>query len=85
MLLTRYDYDAPLNEAGDPTDKYFQIREVIAKHAPVPDGPLPSPSQKGNYGSILLNEQVQPFTLQNNKNKNKKRDHTNDDVIGVTI
>lgn len=27
--LTSYDYDAPLTEAGDPTDKYFAIRDVI--------------------------------------------------------
>lgn len=29
--LTSYDYDAPLTEAGDPTEKYFQIRDVISK------------------------------------------------------
>ena len=29
--LTSYDYDAPLTEAGDPTPKYFAIREVIGK------------------------------------------------------
>lgn len=28
---TSYDYDAPLNEAGDPTPKYFAIRDVISK------------------------------------------------------
>jgi beta-galactosidase len=28
---TSYDYDAPLNEAGDPTAKYFALREVIGK------------------------------------------------------
>lgn len=26
---TSYDYDAPLTEAGDLTDKYFAIRDVI--------------------------------------------------------
>lgn len=26
---TSYDYDAPLTEAGDLTDKYFAIRNVI--------------------------------------------------------
>lgn len=36
-LVTSYDYDAPLDEAGDPTDKFFAFREVIAKYAPVPD------------------------------------------------
>lgn len=27
-----YDYDAPLDEAGNPTEKYFKFREIIAKH-----------------------------------------------------
>ncbi|MFC3274958.1 beta-galactosidase [Agromyces mediolanus] len=36
-LVTSYDYDAPLDEAGDPTEKYWALREVIAKHAPVPE------------------------------------------------
>ncbi|AMR30202.1 beta-galactosidase [Mucilaginibacter sp. PAMC 26640] len=38
-----YDYDAPLNEAGDPTPKYYKFREIIAKHLPagqtLPDVP----------------------------------------------
>lgn len=29
-----YDYDAPLNEAGEPTPKYFKFRDVIARHLP---------------------------------------------------
>ena len=28
---TSYDYDAPLNEAGDPTPKYYALRKVIGK------------------------------------------------------
>lgn len=28
---TSYDYDAPLTEAGDITDKYIAIRQVISK------------------------------------------------------
>lgn len=28
---TSYDFDAPLNEAGDPTEKYFEIKNVISK------------------------------------------------------
>jgi beta-galactosidase len=30
-LVTSYDYDAPLNESGDPTDKYFVIQNIINK------------------------------------------------------
>lgn len=28
---TSYDYDAPVSEAGDPTDKYQAIRDVVSK------------------------------------------------------
>ena len=35
-ITTSYDYDAPLDEAGHPTAKYWAFREVIAKYAPVP-------------------------------------------------
>ncbi|MGW6912918.1 glycoside hydrolase family 35 protein [Kitasatospora sp. NPDC054939] len=44
--VTSYDYDAPLDEAGDPTEKYHAFRDVIAKYAPVPTGPAPQPSPK---------------------------------------
>ena len=40
-ITTSYDYDAPLDEAGNPTAKYFAFRDVIAKYAPVPEE-LPS-------------------------------------------
>lgn len=29
--ITSYDYDAPLNEAGDPTLKYYAIRDVLVQ------------------------------------------------------
>ncbi|MDX3804629.1 beta-galactosidase family protein [Streptomyces sp. AK04-3B] len=44
--VTSYDYDAPLTESGDPGPKYHAFREVIARHAPVPDEPVPDPSPK---------------------------------------
>ena len=34
-ITTSYDYDAPLDEAGNPTAKYWAFREVISRHAPV--------------------------------------------------
>ncbi|GAA4265964.1 beta-galactosidase family protein [Frondihabitans peucedani] len=46
--VTSYDYDAPLDEAGRPTEKFFAFREVFAKYADVPTGvlerALPSPT-----------------------------------------
>ncbi|TCC22883.1 glycoside hydrolase family 35 protein [Kribbella speibonae] len=35
--ITSYDYDAPLDEAGNPTEKFHAFREVISRYAPVPD------------------------------------------------
>ncbi|MET9271931.1 beta-galactosidase family protein [Kribbella sp. NPDC003557] len=35
--VTSYDYDAPLDEAGNPTEKFHAFREVISRYAPVPD------------------------------------------------
>ncbi|PPH12758.1 MULTISPECIES: beta-galactosidase family protein [unclassified Rathayibacter] len=36
-ITTSYDYDAPLDEGGDPTAKFWAFREVIARYAPVPE------------------------------------------------
>lgn len=36
-IVTSYDYDSPLDEAGNPTGKFWAFREVIARYAPVPD------------------------------------------------
>jgi beta-galactosidase len=40
---TSYDYDAPLDEAGRPTQKYYALREIIKKYLPrnakIPDVP----------------------------------------------
>jgi beta-galactosidase len=35
-IATSYDYDAPLDEAGRPTEKYWAFREVIARYGEVP-------------------------------------------------
>jgi len=34
--VTSYDYDAPLDESGNPTAKYHAFREVISRYGPVP-------------------------------------------------
>lgn len=39
--VTSYDYDAPLDEAGRPTPKYWAYREVIGRHRRLPDEPAP--------------------------------------------
>ncbi|MFD8020974.1 beta-galactosidase [Streptomyces lavendulae] len=52
--VTSYDYDALLDEAGDPTPKYTAFREVLAKHVPVPDGPVPAPAPRLGHGPVEL-------------------------------
>lgn len=45
--VTSYDYDAPINEYGHTTPKYFELREMMAKHndgkklPAVPKTPMP--------------------------------------------
>ena len=39
---TSYDYDAPLDESGRPTPKYFLFRDVIAKATGITPPPAPS-------------------------------------------
>ncbi|MFE7756011.1 beta-galactosidase family protein [Streptomyces sp. NPDC057429] len=36
--VTSYDYDAPVDEYGRPTEKFWQLRKVLAEYA---EGPLP--------------------------------------------
>ncbi|WP_342645352.1 beta-galactosidase [Mucilaginibacter sp. CSA2-8R] len=46
--VSSYDYDAPLDEAGNATDKYYKFRDVIARHLPagqkLPDVPAKKPT-----------------------------------------
>uniref|UniRef100_A0A8C9AMD1 Galactosidase beta 1 n=1 Tax=Prolemur simus TaxID=1328070 RepID=A0A8C9AMD1_PROSS len=51
---TSYDYDAPLSEAGDLTEKYFVLRKVIQKFKEVPEGPIPPSTPKFAYGKVAL-------------------------------
>ena len=56
-VTTSYDYDAPLDEAGNPTAKYWAFRSVLAKHAAVPaDVPhtaSPSPELTAPLGQVV--------------------------------
>ena len=33
-IISSYDYDSPVDEAGRPTEKFFALRDVIKKHLP---------------------------------------------------
>ncbi|PWK67083.1 beta-galactosidase [Mucilaginibacter oryzae] len=59
-----YDYDAPLNEAGDPTPKFFKFREIIQKHLPagVTLPPVPAANKTIAVPSISLTATAPLFT-----------------------
>lgn len=56
-LVTSYDYDAPLDEAGDPTPKYHAFRDVIARYHKVPDS-VPPPARPAPSLSARLRDPV---------------------------
>ncbi|MER7822589.1 beta-galactosidase family protein [Streptomyces sp. NPDC096097] len=56
--VTSYDYDAPLDEAGDPTEKFGAFRKVIAKYAPVPPELPPARAPKFGLETVELTESV---------------------------
>ncbi|XP_068185091.1 beta-galactosidase-1-like protein [Antennarius striatus] len=53
-VVTSYDYDAPLSEAGDPTQKLLAIRDVIKQFRDIPPGPMPPATPKFAYGFVKL-------------------------------
>ncbi|MBM7566041.1 glycoside hydrolase family 35 protein [Paenibacillus sacheonensis] len=59
--ITSYDYDALLDESGEPTDKYFAVREVIARYSNVEPLPLPPAADRQAYGRVELSEQADLF------------------------
>ncbi|REE86478.1 beta-galactosidase [Paenibacillus taihuensis] len=59
--VTSYDYDAMLDETGEPTDKYFAARQVIAKYIPLSELELPPATPKQAYGRVQLTEQADLF------------------------
>ncbi|CAN7419763.1 beta-galactosidase [Microbacterium sp. LjRoot45] len=65
--VTSYDYDAPVDEAGRPTEKFWAFRDVIARHFPVPEFPrtdrrplhVPAPAPLRRVGTLA---EVAPAT-----------------------
>ncbi|XP_030827776.1 beta-galactosidase [Camarhynchus parvulus] len=53
---TSYDYDAPLSEAGDLTEKYFALRKVIGMYKELPEGLIPPTTPKFAYGKVRLHK-----------------------------
>ncbi len=56
--VNSYDYDALLNESGEPTAKFYAVREVLERHFELPRLELPEPIKKRSYGKVELHEKV---------------------------
>ena len=54
-VTSSYDYNAPLNEAGDPWEKFLLIKQVISKYQPVPSY-IPPATPKTAYGNVSMVE-----------------------------
>ncbi|KAJ6640309.1 Beta-galactosidase [Pseudolycoriella hygida] len=52
--VTSYDYDAPMDEAGDPTPKYYALRDVIGEYLHLPNIPVPQKEPKMSLGAVRL-------------------------------
>ncbi|KAL4148356.1 hypothetical protein QTP88_002620 [Uroleucon formosanum] len=60
--VTSYDFTAPLNEAGDPTENYFKIKKLLEEtNFAVSNDILPVPAPKGNYGILKMQHLVSFF------------------------
>ncbi|XP_058400695.1 beta-galactosidase-1-like protein 3 [Diceros bicornis minor] len=51
-VVTSYDYDAVLTEAGDYTEKYFKLRKLFGSILAIPLPPLPALTPKAVYPSM---------------------------------
>lgn len=56
--ITSYDYDAPINERGEATPKYYALRDLIARYTKHKLPKIPKPTPVTNIPAF----QMQPFT-----------------------
>lgn len=71
---TSYDYDAPLNEYGDYTKKYFVFRDAICVKRGIEPPELPERPQTQKIGRVRLTESAS-FIENIKKNAQKHYDH----------
>lgn len=59
--VTSYDYDAPINEYGEPTHKYNLLREVLAKYSDEPLPEIPQPAAERIVTPEVMLEEFVPI------------------------
>ncbi|KAL1449941.1 hypothetical protein WDU94_002409 [Cyamophila willieti] len=62
--ITSYDYDSPLDESGDPTDKYFAIQDVMKGYVTLPNIPVARSTMKKVFDTVFLTPTVSVFDAQ---------------------
>ncbi|CAG9835965.1 unnamed protein product [Diabrotica balteata] len=77
-ITTSYDYDSPLDESGQYTQKYYDIKDLLTKYNPIKTKipPMPEIKPKIAYPSIKITQQLplynvitdQPPMVLNSKN-----------------
>lgn len=60
--ITSYDYDAPMDESGDPTPKYHILRDVIKDFLPLPNVTVPENAPKMDLPSIQMRAKTTLFS-----------------------
>lgn len=61
--ITSYDYDAPIDERGAPTEKFRLFREVLSRYATEPLPEVPEPAPLLEPGEIRLSESLRLFDV----------------------
>lgn len=61
--VTSYDYDAPLTEDGQITEKYRLFKEVIAKYTDIHEIPLTTEIKRRAYGRISCTGKTDLFSV----------------------
>lgn len=63
--ISSYDYDAPLDEAGNVTEKFIVFRNIIQKHLPAGTTlpPVPAPKKSVALPPIRLTDAVSIFNI----------------------
>lgn len=57
-MVTSYDYDAPLSEAGDYTTKYHLLRNLFSLHHTQPLPELPSHQERRAYQPLVIQQHL---------------------------
>ena len=56
--VTSYDYDSPISESGELTEKFHKVREVLAKYNSLPSTPLPATPRRMPAQRVAVRESV---------------------------